>query len=217
MIKERSKLGFFSSLIMAFFFFSPSGYSQNNFLAADCITAGQNPISYTQQVANVTFQMIQLPNPTGPASICSSGAGSTENTSWISFIAGSSAATFDLDIIINNCSGQISDGIEWGIVSDCSFTEVICDASCSSGPLYSVITSLIPGQQYWLWLDGCNSNACDFQLIFNSGLDSLMPCTTNVCGNSNTTISPLTDVTGLFNYQWTGYSQHCVVQSSNRC
>jgi hypothetical protein len=200
MITERFTLLYFSSLLLASLLFNPVSGNSQDFLSPTCDVAFQNPIVFNQQVQGEIFTMIQLPNPSGPFPLCS-GQGTPSNTSWISFIAGPNATFLDLDIGLVNCNFGPNGGIQWGIVSDCNFTEVVCDASCSQGPVINVnANNIIPGQQYWLWLNGCNGSSCDFGLVFNTGLDDLTPCTTNSCGFSATTLSPQTDLNGQFDF-----------------
>jgi hypothetical protein len=174
--------------------------AQNLYVGPTCEMTTENPICNLSQVENVTFSMISDENQTGPFPSCSNGD-TSENASWISFIAGADAADFELELFLSNCQADIGEtpGVKWGIVSDCNFTEVICDGICSTGNEISIQTSdLIPGEQYWLWLDGCNNTSCNFQLVFNAGLNEAVAG--DNCIDCPYVIQPETDLSGQLNF-----------------
>ena len=143
----------------------------------DCLSGDFNYICDVDLLDNYCGTMPPPPNATGPSPLCSNGGG-PHNTSWVSFIAGDDSADFLLEIFVTGCTGATgAEGLQWGIVETCEFEEVICDGNCvAAGTIVIDINNppagsgeLIPGEQYYFWLDGCNGSVCDFEMNLISG------------------------------------------------
>jgi len=106
--------------------------------------------------------------PSQCSPLCSTGS-IGDNTAWWAFLGDSGEATIKL--IVGNCSkGQ---GLEWGIWGSCSCTdEVLCHANPCIAPNHidsAQILNLEPCKVYYLWIDGCSADVCDFTLQISGG------------------------------------------------
>ena len=85
----------------------------------------------------------------------------SHNVIWYAFVAGSQ----DLSITVgtSNCS---NDGIEIGLVAECGDSECIAgDRGCPVGnTLFLTTSALQVGEVYYIWLDGCAGDQCDFDI-----------------------------------------------------
>lgn len=99
-----------------------------------------------------------------PMPLCpGGGGGGAHNMSWFSFIAGFG----QYEILINpkNCSLGIAGlkGIQTGIYKDCTFDNIIfCEPLCISEYITIPCNTLIPGEKYYLFLDGCAGSFCEY-------------------------------------------------------
>lgn len=132
----------------------------------DCYTASQKPV-----ICNLHFfdafcgEMFQETSPgIQPDPLCPEG-GQAENMQWFSFIAG--YGDYSILIIPFNCNpgsdGKM--GIQAGIYADCNFQNLIfCDSDCNLGLLEIPGNQLIPGQVYYLFINGCGGSYCDYEM-----------------------------------------------------
>jgi Leucine-rich repeat (LRR) protein len=106
-------------------------------------------------------------NLTTPAPLCG-GMGIPENAQWISFIA--SDTTMALRIIPSSCLASMTNGVagmQGAIYDGCNFataTAMACQGSCTEDPFTLRSTNFIPGGTYWLILDGCSGDICDYRI-----------------------------------------------------
>ena len=103
-----------------------------------------------------------VPNPLCP------GGGAPHNMSWFAFVAGQ--GNYEIELRPSNClpggGGQL--GIQAGIYTDCTFTQaVFCQPECSTGIITLPSTSLVPGEVYYFFLDGCAGSICDYEIDVN--------------------------------------------------
>ncbi|HMG14404.1 MAG TPA: hypothetical protein VK590_03085, partial [Saprospiraceae bacterium] len=148
-------------------------------------------------------------NPTGPSPLCATnGGGVPNNTIWFGFVAGSSFIS--LNFIPANCNGT-QPGIQGGIYSgDCSnITPVVCQGVCSNSPMNLSSNTFIPGQVYWVAIDGCNGSVCDItiDLISGTSMPTLGPIGAisgpqKICKNSTVSYS-VPKVLAAEYYLWT--------------
>lgn len=105
------------------------------------------------------------------ASICSpicSQGGSAENTSWWGFVGNGGSASITLSV--GTCTS--SQGLEFGILSNCKCSQSL---ACKSVPCVAPGSSftLTAGFQkcvaYYLWVDGCDGDICDFTISTSGG------------------------------------------------
>lgn len=122
--------------------------------------------------------------PDQPEFLCGN-SGTPNNLSWFAFVAGDTL--IDITITPTNCvtgsvfSGNPSDnliGIQSGIYSSCGFTEediVTCFWDCYSAqgdPVNLTSNEFIPGEVYYLFVDGCGGSVCDYTVTVNTAMQA---------------------------------------------
>ncbi len=132
------------------------------------------------------------------------GAGSIDNNSWIEFVANND--TVSLDITVSNCSN--GDGVQFGILSgtNCTnFTRVspltYASSGIAPGTQNFFTTGLIPGQQYYIMIDGFSGDVCDYVIVAGAGVAAPLITSTSstvTCGTPVTlTVGGVSNVTGV--------------------
>jgi gliding motility-associated-like protein len=115
--------------------------------------------------------------------------GSLENNSFLSFVATSSTISFDVWVT----SSQNADGIQIMVFSA---------ATCGSGPVTNLTcwspgtvaagstnvsaTGLIPGNTYYIMIDGFAGDVCDYVIASNSGIQTPVAINTNTSTTTST-------------------------------
>ncbi|MBL7910187.1 MAG: gliding motility-associated C-terminal domain-containing protein [Bacteroidia bacterium] len=98
-------------------------------------------------------------------------SGSIENNSWIKFIPNS--ATANINIAVQNCSSP-TQGLQAGLFStpNCSaFTLLTCQSQATYAPVMTLsYNSFVPGNTYYIMIDGFAGNACDYTVSASSGV-----------------------------------------------
>ena len=86
------------------------------------------------------------------------------NDEWFAFFAGTT--TISIEIVPQNCSddGGLL-GLQGGIydacpMDGCNAMDVQCE--CVEDPFILTASNYVVGQVYWIVLDGCNGNVCDY-------------------------------------------------------
>lgn len=120
------------------------------------------------------------------ANLCASG-GTIENPVWFSFIPCETSAS--ITIIPSNCQPGVNDflGIQVAIYSDCMEGEsVTCFDDGSDQDINLSFDSFIPGNIYYLIVDGYGGSVCDFTIDVISGIcnDEFTIDTENPADNS---------------------------------
>ncbi|MFZ1255907.1 MAG: gliding motility-associated C-terminal domain-containing protein [Saprospiraceae bacterium] len=106
-----------------------------------------------------------IPSPCSP--LCSQG-GAGHNTSWWGFVCQGGSVTVTLTI--GGCT--TTQGLQFGIWGDCNCGEEIACRSIPCVPPNSVQTvtaNLQACKTYYLWVDGCSGDICDFTLSTSGG------------------------------------------------
>ncbi|MBL0262205.1 MAG: gliding motility-associated C-terminal domain-containing protein [Saprospiraceae bacterium] len=115
--------------------------------------------------------------PCGAGSLCSSGGG-PHNTSWWAFVTNGGSVT--ITITTTNCGGA---GLQIGIWGDCNCgEEVACNPFCAGPGTITITANLTPCKIYYLFVDGCSGDVCDFSL--------------STSGGASPTLSPLGQIRG---------------------
>jgi PKD repeat protein len=131
-----------------------------------------------------------MPNaPSGgiqPIPLCTDSSDPADNISWFGFVA--YGGSYTISIIPSNCSGGNIGlaGIQVGIYQDCSFSEsVFCSVDCNLTPVDIPSSSLVEGETYYLFIDGCGADVCSYSIdIIGSPIPpDLTP--NKVCVNNN--------------------------------
>lgn len=113
--------------------------------------------------------------------LCKQG-GVGHNTSWWGFVGHGGLATITLTV--GSC--QIGQGLQFGIWEDCNCqSEIICySIPCiPSNSTTNFDVELKPCKLYYLWIDGCNADICDF--------------TINTSGGSQVNLNPLSAINNV--------------------
>jgi len=135
-------------------------------------------------------------------------SGSLENNSWIAFIAGATSASFSFKV--NNCSA--GDGVQVGIYStNCSNSwQLLSPVSYTSGNGGQIgnftvtANGLVPGQKYYVMVDGFAGDVCDYSIAASNGVTtsvSAAAAPASICAGQSTTLTATAPGTGL-NYTW---------------
>ena len=116
-------------------------------------------------------------------------SGSIENNSWIKFIP--SAATANINISVQNCSSA-TQGLQAGLFStpNCSaFTLLTCQSQATYAPIMTLsYNSFVPGNTYYIMIDGFAGNACNYTVSASSGVAiSTVNVSSNAICNGQTT------------------------------
>ena len=122
--------------------------------------------------------------PDQPEFLCGN-SGTPNNLSWFAFVAGDTL--IDITITPTNCvtgsvfSGNPGDnliGIQSGIYSSCGFTEddiVTCYWDCYAAqgdPVNLTSDQFVPGEVYYLFVDGCGGSVCDYTVSVNTAMQA---------------------------------------------
>lgn len=149
-----------------------------------------------------------FPNPNGPNPICENG-GVPNNVIWIGFVA--SDTHYNIDIIPSNCTNVAGFmGIQTAIYrGGCDNLEpVVCQGLCTSGPINLNSNKYIPGEVYYILLDGCSGSVCDISIdVLEGNLDHFVPTLGNIKGpaqvcSGDTVHFSLDSISDVFQFYW---------------
>jgi hypothetical protein len=99
--------------------------------------------------------------------LCSQG-GVASNTGWWGFVTQGGNATVTLTI--GTC--LFNQGLQFGIWGDCVCGEEIACKSVPCEPpgsIYTMVGNFQPCKLYYLWVDGCSGDICDFTITTSGG------------------------------------------------
>lgn len=105
-------------------------------------------------------------SPSGGNVVC--GQISIHNDQWFGFVAGTESIL--IDILTSNC--QNGDGLQAAFFSDCSEDALVCNGGSGGGagqPLLLEYNNFVPGQTYYLMIDGWTADVCNFEIDVVSG------------------------------------------------
>ncbi|MDF1694995.1 MAG: gliding motility-associated C-terminal domain-containing protein [Saprospiraceae bacterium] len=127
--------------------------------------------------------------------------GTNQNITWFAFIAGSASAVFE--ITFTNC--QSGNQVQYGVYTDCSFSEaIVCFGGGGgvnvSSPITVNLDGMVPGDDYFFFIDGDLGTYCDYEIEVISGgepvpvpqpdgvlcISGNCPMDGNVCGTGET-------------------------------
>ncbi len=170
-----------------------------------------------------TGSMPDMILPDQPETLCGF-LGTPNNLSWFAFIAGDTLV--DLTITPFNCVEGDNNllGIQAGIYSSCSFEAedvVVCFHDCidhADAPVNLTSDEFIPGEIYYLFVDGCGGSVCDYTVTVNSAMQPFeVPEITTISNTYNYNLAEDTICQGAtvafrlddldldINYSWTIY------------
>jgi hypothetical protein len=128
---------------------------------------------FVGKMLDATSPEVMADFPHQPSTLCTSG-GKPQNMSWFAFIAGSNTAKITISPF--NCkSGK---GIQAGMFNDPDFSDILinnvtpndaefiaCDIKQHlTTPLVLESNKLVPGQTYYLYVDGWDADACEYRV-----------------------------------------------------
>lgn len=157
-------------------------YHHYRTLWPNCADASNHPvICNLYDLESLCGEMfVETDSAAGPTPLCPDG-GLPNNMTWLAFIAGN--GRYEIVIRPSNCNvgsnGQL--GLQAGVYTDCTFSEaVFCQPECISSIVTIPDSVLVPGQTYYLFLDGCASSYCDFEIDVNGSYSPYnVPCDDN--------------------------------------
>ena len=135
-----------------------------------------------------------------------------DNDEWLGFFAGTSAIT--LRITPSNCTddGTTNTGLQGGIYAACGPPWIAKDLQCvcTEDPFILASSNFVVGEIYWLVLDGCGTQTCDFSIEVLAGSTLGFPPANpgaiagpaGVCRGAITDFS-IPPVAGASDYLWT--------------
>lgn len=145
--------------------------------------------------------------PSGGATVC--GQITLHNDQWFGFVAGTSSIT--IDVLTSNC--QDGNGLQSAFFANCVDDAIVCNPGTGGGagiPLTLTYDAFVPGQTYYLMVDGWTGDVCNFEIDVTDGSITPPPPgqattpvgPTVVCPGATVTYSiPEVDNAGY--YSWT--------------
>ena len=129
------------------------------------------------------------------------------NDEWFAFFAGSTSIT--IEVVPLNCTQGNQMGLQGGIYYGCGGPVMDVQCQCTEDPFILTSNNFIIGEVYWMVLDGCAGNVCDYEINVLSGStvgvppDDPGPVTgpITVCQGSTTNYS-LAPVNAATIYNW---------------
>lgn len=132
------------------------------------------------------------------------------NDEWFAFYAGTTSIT--IQITPSNCGAGGNQGLQGAIYAGCGPPWVAMDLQCpcSTQPFNLSATNFVIGEIYWIVLDGCAGNVCDYAVDVTVGSTVGQPPAdpgtvtgpTPACVNTTGTYT-VPSILGATSYQWT--------------
>jgi len=157
---EPANMGVENLTIDFCFTFDCGNEQLNPFAYPNCEQAEANPPLCDIRVLDIACAtMPTFLTPPAPNPLCPSG-GAPHNMSWFAFIAGQ--GNYSIELVPTGCIGQ---GVQFGVYTDCTFSDaIICNSGCSTAPVEVPSSLLIPGEKYYFFFDGCNGSVCSYDI-----------------------------------------------------
>ncbi|HRI01456.1 MAG TPA: gliding motility-associated C-terminal domain-containing protein [Saprospiraceae bacterium] len=118
--------------------------------------------------------------PCGAGILCPSAGGAyvPHNTSWWAFVT--QGGNVSVTVTFNNCGGA---GVQLGIWGDCNCgEEVACNPFCNGSGSFTLTANLVPCKTYYLFIDGCSGDVCNFTLSTTGGASPTLAPLGNIIG-----------------------------------
>ncbi|MBK9272564.1 MAG: gliding motility-associated C-terminal domain-containing protein [Saprospiraceae bacterium] len=159
--------------------------SFNYFLDAQCTPPSADEcedasvLCSLSEVNGYCCQNTNYSNPTGCSPLCPSG-GAPHNTGWWAFVTQGGAVS--ITITFSNCSVN-GTGVQMGIWGDCNCGEsIFCNPACNGPGSFTLSGNLQACKTYYLFVDGCSGDVCDFCLSTSGGNAPMLPPLGNIQG-----------------------------------
>ncbi|MBK6930788.1 MAG: gliding motility-associated C-terminal domain-containing protein [Saprospirales bacterium] len=145
--------------------------------------------------------------PSGGATVC--GQIFIHNDQWFGFVAGTTSIT--IDILTSNCAN--GDGLQAAFFENCQDDAITCNGGTGGGagiPLTLSYSNFVPGQTYFLMIDGYIGDVCNYEIDVTDGsvtppAPSAPPAPqgpTMVCPGTSV-VYTIPDIDGAGYYRWT--------------
>ena len=88
------------------------------------------------------------------------------NISWFGFVAGTGNYSLVIDpFACGGATGGNDEGVQIGVYTSCDFDEtVFCNGMCNLQTVNVPSTDFVPGETYYIFIDGCNSSVCSYTI-----------------------------------------------------
>jgi len=126
------------------------------------------------------------------------------NDEWFAFFAGSTTIT--MVVTPSNCSQGNNMGLQAGIYANCVSQAMDLQCQCTQNPFTLTANNFVVGQIYYMVIDGCGGNVCDYSIDVTVGSTVGVPP-----GNPGPITGPITACAGT----GTGYSISTVPLATN--
>lgn len=125
-----------------------------------------NVLCSLDELNGYSCSSLKYSNPTGCSPICPQGGG-PHNTAWWAFVCDGGQVTINFKF--QNCSVN-GEGLQIGIWGNCDCTEsVACNSDCNGPGQFALTANLIACKTYYLFVDGCSEDICDFTITTSGG------------------------------------------------
>ncbi|MEP7197915.1 MAG: T9SS type A sorting domain-containing protein [Saprospiraceae bacterium] len=159
-----------------------------SFMHAQCVPAYSDNCEESSVLCSLaelngySCTSLDYSNPTGCSPLCPSG-GVASRTIWWSFVT--NGGNICITITYSNCSVN-GMGLQMGIWHDCDCKEsLVCNPNCT-GPGNKVLCGVLEAcKTYYLFVDGCSGDVCDFTLTTSGGAPPQLPPLNNITGPTN--------------------------------
>ena len=168
-----------------------------------CIQAQANCLNLDGYCGTINNNNQQQPFPGCPNNVLN-------NDEWFAFYAGSTSIS--IVITPSNCQAGGNQGLQGGIYQACGPPWVAMDLQCpcTQNPFTLNSTNFVIGQIYYVVIDGCGGNVCDYSVDVTVGSTVPSPPANpgTVTGPSpvcvgSTTAYTVPTIVGASSYQWT--------------
>ena len=141
--------------------------------AFDCESAPI--ICNLNELDGYTCTLPDIDNPTGPNPLCF-GERMPQNTNWWAFMGTGDIINITINFDPSSCtrSGTGCTGIQAGIVDDCGGDPRDCNVDCNSND-FTLSTITINCRPYYLWIDGCCGDVCEYTIAIQGGKQPEIP------------------------------------------
>lgn len=155
--------------------------------------------------------------PSGGSLVC--GQITIHNDQWFGFVAGTTSIT--IDILPSNC--QNGEGLQAAFFDNCTDDAITCNAGNGvAGPLTLSYSNFVPGQTYYLMIDGWVGDVCNYEIMVTDGSVTPPPPSqppvpqgpAQVCPGA-TVVYSIPPVDGAGYYRWTSPAGSSINGGSN--
>ncbi|MEO6189664.1 MAG: hypothetical protein ABIO44_04105, partial [Saprospiraceae bacterium] len=141
-----------------------------------------NVLCSLDEVNGYSCKNTDYSNPTGCIPLCPSG-GTPQNTGWWAFVTNGGSVC--ITVTFSNCSVN-GTGVQFGVWEDCDCgVSIFCDPNCGGPGTKMLCGVLKPCKTYYLFVDGCSGDVCDFTLTTSGGGAPMLPPLGNIMGPTN--------------------------------